>query len=117
MIMASTTARSVLVTGASRAIGIGSEVARTFACDGWSVAATYWRPYDEAIGLAKDREEADELIGDLIRLGAPAAIGREADLADPAVPASLVDWAIDAVGPLTALVNVHTMDPGVVCSS
>ncbi len=97
---------AVIVTGASRRIGIGSEVVRQLAADGWHVFATWWTPYDAAMPWGSNRDEVDEL------LAVPGVVGMQADLADPNAPAALFDVAVAAVGPIRALVNVHTYDPG-----
>jgi 3-oxoacyl-[acyl-carrier protein] reductase len=90
---------AVLVTGASRRAGIAAAVVEALKRDGWSVATTGWRPYDDSEPWGSEPEEAEQ-IGD----------GKfiEADLSDPAAPAQVLAAAEAAVGPLTALVVVHT---------
>jgi 3-oxoacyl-[acyl-carrier protein] reductase len=97
---------AVLVTGASRRIGIGAEVVRVLAADGWSVFATWFTPYDASMPWGTTGGEVEEL------LAATRAVGVEADLADPAAPKSVFDAAEAALGPIRALVHVHTYDPG-----
>jgi 3-oxoacyl-[acyl-carrier protein] reductase len=97
---------AALVTGASRKVGIAAAVARALAGAGWDVATTCWRPYDASEPWGSRAEEAEELVAELRALGVRAAL-HEADLADPAAPARVVAEAEEAVGPLTALVNVH----------
>ena len=97
---------AALVTGASRRAGIAAAAARALAHDGWDVATTCWRPYDESEPWGSRPEEAEELVAELRALGVRAAV-YEDDLADPAAPARILDAAEAAVGPLTALVNVH----------
>ncbi|HUP72149.1 MAG TPA: SDR family oxidoreductase [Acidimicrobiales bacterium] len=96
----------VIVTGISRRIGIGAEVGRVLADAGWRVFATGWKRYDASMPWGSDTVEISEV------LGSTATAGMEADLADPAVPMSLFDAAEEAIGPIRALVNVHTYDPG-----
>lgn len=96
----------VVVTGASRRIGIGSEVVRGLAASGWKVFATWWTPYDESMPWGSEHHEIDEL------LAIPGVFGMQADLADQDAPAVVFDAADAAVGPIRALVNVHTYDPG-----
>jgi len=50
--------------------------------------------------------EVDEL------LTSTCAVGIEADLGDPDAPTAVFEAAQAAVGPIRALVNVHTYDPG-----
>jgi 3-oxoacyl-[acyl-carrier protein] reductase len=97
---------AALVTGASRKGGIAAAVARALAQARWDVATTGWRPYDATEPWGSEAGEAEELVTELRGLGVRATFV-EADLADPAAPAQLVAAAEDAVGPLTALVNVH----------
>ncbi len=97
---------SVLVTGASRRIGIGAEVVRVLASAGWNVFTTWWTPYDASMRWGSDPGEVEEL------LGVTGACGIEADLADPGAPSAIFDAAERSVGPVRALVNVHTYDPG-----
>ncbi len=97
---------AALVTGASRQNGIGAEVVRTLREAGWEVFATWWTPYDASMPWGAKADEIDEL------LTSTGATGVEADLSDPETPAAVFDAAERAVGPIRALVNVHTYDPG-----
>jgi 3-oxoacyl-[acyl-carrier protein] reductase len=81
-----------LVTGVSRAAGIGAAVATALACDGWQVAAAGWRSYDSRKPWGSDLE--------------PMA-SYEVDLSDQYAPGNLVDRVTAAMGPLTALVLCH----------
>lgn len=92
-----------LVTGVSRLGGIASAVALTLARDGWTVAGTGFRPYDETEPWGAEPDAP----GRLVEEGALAAWSED-DLADPQAPARVVTAAEAAVGPLTALVVVHT---------
>ncbi|MEO5900722.1 MAG: SDR family oxidoreductase [Ilumatobacteraceae bacterium] len=96
----------VIVTGASRRVGIGSEVVRVLASAGWSVFATWFGPYDASMQWGSDPVEVAELIS------VDGVTGMEADLGDREVPAAVFDVAEAAIGPVRALVNVHTYDPG-----
>jgi 3-oxoacyl-[acyl-carrier protein] reductase len=96
----------VIVTGASRRIGIGSEVVRSLTAAGWKVFTTWWTPYDESMTWGSNPTEVAELLTDT------GAQGIEADMADPAAAATVFDAAEAAFGPVRALVNVHTHDPG-----
>lgn len=97
---------AVLVTGSSRRIGIGAEIVRDLATEAWDVFTTWWTPYDASMPWGTHPDEVTEL------LTSTGAKGIEADLADPDAAATVFDAAEDAVGPIRALVNVHTYDPG-----
>ncbi len=97
---------TVIVTGASRRVGIGAEVVRVLAADGWSVFTTWWTDYDASMPWGTAAGEVAEL------LASTGATGIEADLGQPTVPSDVFDAAEAAFGPVRALVNVHTYDPG-----
>jgi 3-oxoacyl-[acyl-carrier protein] reductase len=90
---------AALVTGASRRAGIAAAVVDALRRDGWSVATSGWRPYDESELWRSRPEEAEEI-------GRGAFI--EADLGQPEAPAYVLGAAEESIGPLTALVVVHT---------
>jgi 3-oxoacyl-[acyl-carrier protein] reductase len=94
---------AALVTGVSRFRGIGAAVARGLTRDGWTVAATGHRPYDAAEPWSAEPDAPERML-------AERAISAwdEHDFADPAAPLRAVAAAEAAVGPLTALVAVHT---------
>jgi 3-oxoacyl-[acyl-carrier protein] reductase len=52
----------VLITGASRAVGIGAGIARALAESVWDIATTFWRPYDAKMPWGNKATEADELL-------------------------------------------------------
>ena len=94
---------AVLVTGVSRLQGIAAAVARHLAEDGWTVAATGYRPYDETESWGAYPDAPDRLLSEGV-----LASWSENDFADAEAPARVVGVAEDVVGPLTALVIVHT---------
>jgi 3-oxoacyl-[acyl-carrier protein] reductase len=81
-----------LVTGVGRAAGIGAAAASALAADGWTVATTGWRAYDDKMPWGADAEPMASF---------------EADFADPAVPAQVFAQVNAALGPVTALAMCH----------
>lgn len=86
-------AGAALITGAGKRLG--RAMALDLASTGWSVAVHY-------NGSA---EAAEETAAEALRLGAPRAAALQADLLDRGAVDGLVARAVDAVGPLTLLVN------------
>ena len=87
------TARSALVTGASR--GIGAAIARSLARDGWRVGVNY----------RSDRDGAESVVSDIEREGGQA-VALAADVADPGAPDELFGSLESRFeGPVLALVN------------
>jgi 3-oxoacyl-[acyl-carrier protein] reductase len=95
-----------LVTGASRAIGIGAAIALALAQSGWDVATTFWRPYDATMRWGDKSSEAEAVVDRVRRLGA-RAVAIEANLADTAAPGRIFAAVEEALGPVTALVMSH----------
>jgi 3-oxoacyl-[acyl-carrier protein] reductase len=98
--------RVVLVTGASRRVGIGTAIARRVATDGAAVMVHSWAPHDEEQPWGGDPGWADALVGELRDDGAPAE-HIAADFADPLAPARVVQAAVAAFGRLDAVVANH----------
>lgn len=102
--------RVALVTGLSRRIGIAYGLARRLASRGATVLATSWAPHDAEQPWGADPLGPDGVLAAL-RAELPAHAGpvlhRTADLADPDVPAALLDWAYREAGAVDALVATH----------
>ncbi len=85
-----------LVTGVSRAGGIGLAIAERLAGDGFTVASAGWRPYDERMPWGAD-ETPPQLPGPVF----------DVDLAEPDGPTGLVDAVVTELGPVSVLVMCH----------
>ena len=96
----------MLVTGASRRVGIGSEIARRVAADGASVMLHSWSPHDEQQPWGSDPGWAEALAAELRDLGGKAE-HVAADFADPLAPSRVVGAALEAFGRLDAVVANH----------
>jgi 3-oxoacyl-[acyl-carrier protein] reductase len=94
---------AALVTGVSRLSGIAAAAARAMTKDGWTVAGTGYRAYDETEPWGAEPDAPDRLLAERA-----LAAWSEDDLADSDAPARVLDVAENAVGPLTALVIAHT---------
>ncbi|MEH6491742.1 SDR family oxidoreductase [Halopseudomonas sp.] len=81
-----------LITGASR--GIGAEIARRLAADGFAVAINY----------ANSAAEANKLVSELRAVGAQA-VAIQADMAQPDQVRALFTQCEQQLGPLDVLVN------------
>ena len=107
-----------LVTGASRAMGIGAAIARTLAEAGWDVALTYWRPYDASRPWGSVPEEVQALRAEMGRCGARTT-AVEADLSLPETPEPVFEAVERDLGPVTALVmsHCHSVDSDILSTS
>ena len=94
--------RTALITGVGRRRGIGAGIAAGLAADGWDLVLSFWRPYDDRLGLEAGPDDPQALAAELRDLGRRVELA-PADLADPDGPQAL----LDAAGPLDALVLSH----------
>jgi 3-oxoacyl-[acyl-carrier protein] reductase len=101
--------KTAIVTGVSRAVGIGASVARALAAMGANVFTTYYRPYDSSMPWGSASQEAIEIIEELKAHGIKAH-GIEADLSNIDTPTMLFDQAEQAIGPVDILINNATCD-------
>jgi len=95
-----------LITGASRAVGLGAAITLALAHSGWDIATTFWRPYDATMPWGNKATEADELLERVCALGAQA-IAIEANLADSTSPVRIFEAIEKTLGSVTALVLAH----------
>lgn len=96
--------KTALITGASRAAGIGAAVALELAQAGADIFLTYYRPYDAAQPWGSNEDEISRLLAELQASGVRAA-GRELDLSRPETPAQLMDLINASFGPVHILIN------------
>ncbi len=98
--------RTALITGVGRSRGIGAGLAAGLAADGWDLVVSYWRPYDDRLGLAAGPDDPRELAARLAVHGTRVEL-IPVDLEDPAAPQFLLDTANSRFGPLDGLVMSH----------
>jgi 3-oxoacyl-[acyl-carrier protein] reductase len=105
---------SALLTGVGRRRGIAAGIAAGLAEDGWDLALSYWRPYDERIGIAGDPDDPERLADELRGQGRRVAL-IPGDLEVPAVPMTVMEEAAEQLGHLDALVMSHaeSVDSGI----
>ena len=108
----------VLVTGASRSIGIGSSIAKELAQSGWDVAFTYWQPYDVLMPWGSDSQEVQLLRNEVESFGVRSTlIEVDLSLADSAV--KIFDTIGRDLGSVTAMVlsHCHSVDSDILSTS
>ena len=95
---------TALVTGVGRRRGIGAAIARGLAADGFDLALSFSESYDRRVH--KEPSDVEQLAQELRSQGRRVELV-PGGLADPAVPAQLVESAGRALGPLGVLVMSH----------
>lgn len=105
--------QTALVTGATRANGIGAAVVRRLAAAGCDVAFSHWRPYDAAFPWGAAREDPEQLEAAVREEGA-RSLAVECDLSLPDGAHRLLDAAEAGLGPIGILINnaAHSTSDG-----
>ena len=104
--MASLTGRAVVITGVSRAGGIGAALARRFAGEGARLFLTGWAPHDANQPYGEDSDGGESVARELRDAGAEVEFA-SLDLADPEAPRLLFEAARAALGHVDVLVANH----------
>jgi 3-oxoacyl-[acyl-carrier protein] reductase len=99
--------KTALVTGASRAIGIGAAITRELARFGASVFFTTYLPYDADMPWGSNAQDAEELQQELSQLGVQCAF-QELDLVAYESFPAFFDQVEQEVGAVHILVNNAT---------
>lgn len=98
--------RAAVITGVGRRRGIAAGIAAGLAADGWNLLLSFWRPYDERLGLAAGPNDPQAIADELASSGVEVELA-PVDLADPAGAQQLMDRAVRRFGELDALVMSH----------
>lgn len=95
-----------LITGVSRKIGIGYSIALKLAANGWDIALTCFRAYDDSQPWGSSDRDLDDLKIELESLGA-RVFALEADLSKSHTPAYVFNAVNSEMGSIQALVMSH----------
>lgn len=95
-----------LVTGVGRRAGIGAALVDRLAAEGWDIAFTYWRAYDDRMQWGRD-EEARAAITAAAQSHGARVFTVEADLSLPETPEEVFALASAELGDIRALVMAH----------
>jgi 3-oxoacyl-[acyl-carrier protein] reductase len=91
--------RAALITGVGRRRGIGAGIAAGLAADGWDLALSFWRPYDERLHMESDPDDPDQIATELRTLGGKVEL-LPANLEEPDSAETLVHAAAENLGHL-----------------
>lgn len=105
--------QTALVTGATRANGIGAAVVRRLAASGCDVAFSHWRPYDAAFPWGASNDDPERLESEARESGV-RALAIECDLAEEDGVIRLLDAVEQGIGPVGVLINnaAHSTSDG-----
>lgn len=105
--------QTALVTGATRANGIGAAIVRRLAATGCDVAFSHWRPYDAAFPWGASDDDPERLEAEA-RVAGVRAVAIECDLAEADGAFRLLDAAQEHLGPIGILINnaAHSTNDG-----
>lgn len=100
-------AKTALITGVGRTVGIGAGIARALAADGWDLVLNYWQAYDERMPWGVQPDDVATLTAELEVTGA-RVWALPADLGDASAVERLFAQIAEVAGPLTAMVLSHS---------
>jgi len=109
------TAPLALLTGVGRRRSIGAGLALGLAADGWDLALSHWRAYDDRLGLERGPDDPEIIAAECRALGVEVSLV-EADLADPSTPDALfaaVGRRVDAL----VLSHCESVDSAILTTS
>lgn len=111
-------AKTALITGVGRSVGIGAGIARALAADGWDLVLNYWQPYDARMPWGEQPQDIAALTRELETAGAKV-LAFPADLADPAAVDTLFVQIARHAGALQGMVLSHceSVDSGILDTS
>jgi 3-oxoacyl-[acyl-carrier protein] reductase len=104
--MSSLTGRAVVITGVSRAGGIGAALARRFAGEGARLFLTGWAPHDAEQPYGEEPEGGESVARGLRDAGAEVEFA-SVDLAEPEAPQQVFEAARAAFERVDVLVENH----------